>query len=245
MKSYNIPTNQFEKYSKSVHGIALLVKHDKSAPTCNSCHGNHGAIPVGVKSISHICGTCHALNADMFSKSPHAEVFEKNNIPQCEVCHSNHLIERPDDDMFRMGKESRCIKCHNVQNDKGFMAVLTMTANIDSLLFKQKLAMQVLFQAENMGMDVSESKYEMNEVKQILIKARTVIHKANLNDFKNEIKPGFDIVNRAITAGNEALDEFYFRRWGLGASSLIITFLVVSLYMKLKKIEKKQKNSEK
>ena len=43
MKSYKIPTDQFEKFSKSVHGIALLQKNDVSAPACNSCHGNHGA----------------------------------------------------------------------------------------------------------------------------------------------------------------------------------------------------------
>ena len=42
MKPYKIPTDQYEKYAKSVHGIALLQKHDQGAPACNSCHGNHG-----------------------------------------------------------------------------------------------------------------------------------------------------------------------------------------------------------
>jgi len=71
MKPYKIPTDQYEKYAKSVHGIALLQKHDQGAPACNSCHGNHGAMPPGVESISKVCGTCHALNADLFSSSPH------------------------------------------------------------------------------------------------------------------------------------------------------------------------------
>ena len=65
MKEYGIPTDQYEKYSKSVHGVALLQKHDLGAPACNKCHGNHGATPPGVESISKVCGTCHALNADL------------------------------------------------------------------------------------------------------------------------------------------------------------------------------------
>jgi hypothetical protein len=38
-----IPHNQYEKFARSVHGIALLKKHDSGAPACNICHGNHGA----------------------------------------------------------------------------------------------------------------------------------------------------------------------------------------------------------
>ncbi len=70
MKPYGIPTDQEEKFRQSVHGVALLQKHDAGAPACNSCHGNHGATPPGVESISKVCGTCHALNADLFSASP-------------------------------------------------------------------------------------------------------------------------------------------------------------------------------
>ena len=52
MKAYKIPTDQYEKYAKSIHGLALLQKHDAGAPACNSCHGNHGAVPPGVESVS-------------------------------------------------------------------------------------------------------------------------------------------------------------------------------------------------
>ena len=45
MKGYRIPTDQVKKFSTSVHGIALLEKRDLGAPSCNDCHGNHGAAP--------------------------------------------------------------------------------------------------------------------------------------------------------------------------------------------------------
>ena len=34
-----IPTDQYEKFARSVHGVALLQKQDIGAPACNSCHG--------------------------------------------------------------------------------------------------------------------------------------------------------------------------------------------------------------
>src|ERR1039457_4338643 len=44
MKGYSIPTDQFAKYSTSVHHEALAVRGDLSAPTCTTCHGNHDTL---------------------------------------------------------------------------------------------------------------------------------------------------------------------------------------------------------
>jgi hypothetical protein len=43
-------------------------------------------------------------------------------------------------------------------------------------------------------MDVSDARYQMNDVPQILIKARTVIHTANLDEFKETINPGYEVI---------------------------------------------------
>ncbi|HSP07074.1 MAG TPA: cytochrome c3 family protein, partial [Acidobacteriota bacterium] len=113
MKGYGIPTDQFAKYKDSVHGNALLGKQDVSAPACNDCHGNHGAAPPGLQSVSHVCGECHALNAEYFEKSPHAAAFKDNGIAQCEACHGNHGVKTPDDEMIHVGKNSVCESCHS------------------------------------------------------------------------------------------------------------------------------------
>ena len=65
MKAYNIPTNQASLYEKSVHAHAL-AQGDTSAPTCSTCHGNHGATPPGVSSVENVCGTCHVMNQQLF-----------------------------------------------------------------------------------------------------------------------------------------------------------------------------------
>ena len=64
MAKYKLPTNQFEDYRKSVHWEALAQRGDLSAPSCASCHGNHGATPPQVSSVAAVCGTCHALVED-------------------------------------------------------------------------------------------------------------------------------------------------------------------------------------
>jgi hypothetical protein len=239
MRGYRIPTDQYEKYVQSVHGRALLEKGDLSAPACNDCHGNHGAVPPGVKSISHVCGICHALNAEMFSRSPHADVFEKNKIPQCEVCHGNHLIVKPSDEMLGIGIKSTCVKCHK-EGDRGFEVARQMKDIIDTLVSRISYAKRVLDEAEFKGMDVSDARYEMNNVPQILIKARTITHTANLDEFKQEINPGYEIIDMVIKAGTDAINEYYFRRWGLGVSTLFITILIIAIYLKIKQIERRR-----
>ncbi|MCP4705181.1 MAG: hypothetical protein GY865_11265, partial [candidate division Zixibacteria bacterium] len=38
----------------------------------------------------------------------------------------------------------------------------------------------------------------------------------------------------------QLIDEYFFRRKGLGVASLFITFLAILLYLKIKRIEKKK-----
>jgi hypothetical protein len=76
-------------------------------------------------------------------------------------------------------------------------------------------------------------------VRQVLIQSRTTIHAFNLDKFKEQIDEGFTIVNKAKINGEEAISDYYFRRIGLGFSTVIVTLLVIGLYIKLKKVEKK------
>jgi hypothetical protein len=58
MKEYKIPTDQLQEYLQSVHAELLIVKRDLSSPTCNDCHGSHGAFPPAVEGIHDMCGQC-------------------------------------------------------------------------------------------------------------------------------------------------------------------------------------------
>ncbi len=238
MAKYNIPSDQYEKYKTSVHGKALLEKGDAGAPSCNGCHGNHGATPPGVETISKVCGTCHAFNMELFEKSVHKNAFASRSLPECETCHGNHGIQPVTDEFLGTGEKSACIKCHH-SGDKGFIVAAEMKQLMDTLGMQRKSANEYLDKAEQLGMDVSDEKYSFQKLKQILIKTKTSVHSSELDKFKNELNPGIEIVNDAEISGRKAIENYYFRRKGLAVASILVTFLVVLLYIKLKRIERK------
>jgi hypothetical protein len=136
-----LPIDQYALWSVSVHGEALLKKEDLSAPTCNDCHGNHGAAPPGLESITYVCGQCHNREASLFRASKKHEGFQRHNellqemgpgncevcheIPEalgllptihsfseCATCHGNHAVVRPTLAMFSPLPETPCAFCH-------------------------------------------------------------------------------------------------------------------------------------
>jgi hypothetical protein len=237
MKGYKIPTDQYEKYRTSVHGIPVLEKGDRNAPSCNGCHGSHGAAPPQVESIAKVCGICHALNAQMFAESPHKEAFEKKQIHECVACHSNHGIVHPTEEMIGDGERSVCKNCHG-NNDKGIQLAVRMKQMMDSLVSEVDAANYFLNRAEQLGMDVSDAKFDANDIKKVLIVTRNNIHYSRLDKFEEAITEGFKLTSTGKTVGAEAIDEYYFRRAGFAVSTLFITILAISLYLKLRKIER-------
>ena len=243
MRKYNIPTNQYALFVNSVHGLQLLQKMDLNAPSCNDCHGNHGAIPPGIESISNVCGTCHSLNEELFSQSPHRKAFDERKIPECEICHGNHGIQRTTDNMLGTGESSTCIKCHKVDDkSKGFITAKAMKSLIDSLKSDDKAAQKIVDEAAQKGMDISDASFALKDIKQVLIESRTVLHSADLEKYKESIQKGFEITTKAEKAGQDAVDDYYFRRKGLGIVTIMVTILAILLYLKIKRLEKSKQH---
>ena len=239
MAKYGIPTDQYDKYLKSAHGIALFDKDDLSAPTCNSCHGNHGAIPPGITSISKVCGTCHVLNAELFAGSPHKKAFDERNYPECATCHGKHEILPASDKLLGVTNGGICAKCHSSnENVKGYKVAVQMKTWLDSLTSQEKLAQSLVFDAEQKGMEVEEEKFELRNIHQAKIQTRTDVHAFNKEKFNEAVDKGFSSSKTVITEARGAIHEYYFRRGGLGVSVLIITFLIIVIILYIRKIEK-------
>jgi hypothetical protein len=136
MASYKIPTDQYARWKVSVHAKAMFEKNDLTAPTCNDCHGNHGATPPGVESVSFVCGNCHGREAELFRKSAkfqgwaqhnellatgakcgdcHDDARSKvaiNHFTECVTCHENHSVVRPGVAMMGVLPNVPCVYCH-------------------------------------------------------------------------------------------------------------------------------------
>jgi Cytochrome c3 len=240
MAPYKIPTDQLENYKKSVHWKIMTVKGDLSAPTCNDCHGNHGASPPGVSSVVNVCGQCHVINAELFSKSEHGKIFAQMGIPGCATCHSNHAILETSDAMLSTGDKSACASCHPPTSTGGLLAA-SMFGSIDRLKLSYERSLAVLTQAEHAGMEVSQPLFELNDAKTTLIKSRAAIHGFDKAILNKETEPGLKISNAAYQRGVKALDELQYRRKGLAVSAIIILGLVVGLILKIRQMERKTK----
>jgi hypothetical protein len=236
MSSYKIPTNQFAQYSRSVHHNALVVRGDLSAPTCTTCHGNHGATPPGVASVVNVCSTCHVFQAQLFDSSPHKEAFASAGLPGCMTCHSNHDIVHPTDEFIGTGEGTVCTQCHT-EGDAGFAAAGKMKQQLGRLVASIDNADQILGRAERSGMEVSQAKLDLDQAKDALTKARVTIHSFNAAKVEVDIKPGMDAAAKDYDAGKKALAERDYRRVGLGMSLVAIALMMVALRLYLKRIE--------
>ena len=237
MKSYKIPTTQFAEYSHSVHHDALMVRGDLSAPTCSTCHGNHGAAPPGTASVSNVCSNCHTFQAQLFEASPHQAAFASAGLPGCVTCHSNHGITHPTDELVGIGDKAVCTQCHT-SGDAGYNAARQIREHLEQLATAIHTSDEILGRAERSGMEVSEARLDLAQARDALTKARVAVHAVNLAQVEAAIKPGLDASARDYDAGKRALAERDYRRVGLGFSLLAIGLVIVGLRLYIRQIER-------
>jgi hypothetical protein len=240
MAGYGIPINQFDDFAKSVHGHALLENKDIGAPACNDCHGNHGATPPGITSISAVCGLCHALIADEFAESPHKKAFDAKDYPECEICHSNHLVLNPELHWVGITDSSLCTNCHTPDDGTtGLQAAEIIHSSLVGLNQVYERAAGKIDEADLKGMMVTDQLLALKEGKQAIIKASTYVHSFNPEKVSEEAEKGAKKSEEVYEAAIAKIDDYYFRRKGLGVASLIITIIAIALYFRIKAIEKR------
>jgi predicted CXXCH cytochrome family protein len=239
MAGHKIPTDQLEKYKSSVHWAAMSGKGDLSAPTCNSCHGNHGAVPPGVNWVGNVCGQCHAVQADLFKTSVHAKAFAQMGTPGCATCHENHAIHASGDFMLGVGGKAVCALCHSA-DDPGGKSAVEMRARINSLQAEVEQADILLLRAERAGMEVSQAQFDLNGARDDLIKARAAVHAFKLEAVKQAVEPGLAVSAKARARGERALEELGFRRKGLAVSLVVIVALIAGLVVKIRQLDRRR-----
>ncbi|MBD3219462.1 MAG: hypothetical protein GF310_14415 [candidate division Zixibacteria bacterium] len=240
MAAYSIPTDQVRNYKQSVHGIALLEKGDLGAPTCNDCHGNHGAIPPDAESIDKVCGLCHHNNMVDFEKSSHADYFSLMEKPACESCHSNHLIEPPSTEMLS-GEEPVCAQCHFEDDGTGALEAANMMADrIDSLEAVIASTEEQIEKADQKGLFVTDGLFALKDARQKVYKSRTAVHTFNADTVVEITAAGFNQAVEARTIAEELLDNYVFRRKGLAVSVVVLLILAFSIWIKVRRKESSQ-----
>jgi hypothetical protein len=242
MKGYSIPTDQFEKYNTSVHHEAMATRGDLSAPTCTTCHGNHGAAPPGVDSVQNVCSKCHVFQAQMYDKSSHKSAFQSAGLPGCVVCHGNHGISHPTDAKLGTGPQAVCMQCHKPGDacDRARAEMLTDLTHLDDAI---KNANIVLGVAESSGMEVSQARLDEDQARDALTKARVTIHTFRKELVDHDIQEGLKITANNLQAGKGALAERDYRRRGLGLALAFIFLTVIGLFLYIRQIEQNSRRN--
>lgn len=231
-----LPTTQLADYQKSVHYAAMTKGNDLSAPTCNDCHGNHGATPPGVGAVANVCGTCHAIFSQKFQASPHATLFDKG----CVECHSNHAVLQPSDDMLGSKGHAVCATCHS-PTDKGGAGADAMRGSIDRLKNGIDDSSALIARVKNAGIEVTDNELALVEARSHLTLARTEMHASNPAKVDAVAQEGMKILSGVNQGGEQATQELRFRRTGLAISLGAILLVVVAIGLKVRQIDHRRR----
>lgn len=236
MAEYDIPKDQLAAYRESVHWNAMDEGGDLSAPTCNDCHGNHGAAPPEVEWVGNVCGQCHTAQQGLFESSSHTAAFLQLGRPGCVGCHDNHAIHAVEDAMLDAGRESVCGECHEPDEPEG-EAAIAMWRMIEQLKAERERADSLLGRAEEAGLEVSQARFELDDATNAVVLARASTHSASVDSVKARVDEGLQITSRAWERGKGAFRDLRIRRIGLAVSSLIIVVLIAGIVMKIREVE--------
>ncbi len=227
--------HQYQDWQQSVHAKALLEKGDLSAPTCNNCHGNHGALPPQVDSVANACGTCHGRNAKLFAETKMKSEFEHAKLPGCATCHNAHLIRNPSDENLGMEEGAFCVKCHADHKYGATVAgadtAKALRSGLDTLKAQIEEARKRIDYADYLGMEISQPRFELRKAVDALVNARVQIHSFNPVPVEKILAEGHEVTSNVQAAADTAVHEYHARRVWLAASLVPILAVVVLLVL--------------
>jgi predicted CXXCH cytochrome family protein len=225
----------FADWSASVHAEALLKRRDASAPTCNTCHGSHGATPPGVNQVANVCAQCHVREAELFRASPKKAIFEQIGQAECLACHGNHRIEHPTDAWVGLKDPAVCATCHD-ERGNGATTITDVEHSLGNLNRAIASAQSVLERAERAGMLVDDGWTAQRDGREHLIHSRVMVHAFAAKPFDDMARPGLAVAQQAERVGHDALHELQIRRRGLGIATVLVLGFLVTLWFKIRSV---------
>lgn len=263
MQPYGIETNQYEIYSKSIHGQKLLVEKDTRAPTCASCHGSHDAQPPTSKTVVEVCGKCHTATQKLYEESRHAQLPSAN--PQCWTCHGWHDVSEPNSNRFLHTTQPNytCITCHDLQSHKLRLEIARFQNDDDrrcdtchhpdSDIYAQVTAIngsvkdaekaydtaeEEIKHASSLGMITSDAELALAGAKTSLIQAQATVHTTKLASVSQLSNEAIAKANDAKTLAESKIDQSNFRRQAMIVVLALIALSIVFLFLLKRKLDK-------
>ena len=232
MTPYGKPADIFDKYKNSVHGKALFEKKDLGVATCISCHGNHGAVPPGVKNVGAACGKCHINEHQNFLEIVHAKITDQEKFHQCIACHGNHDIAPVSLNLYTQA----CSKCHEPQSH-AFQQGQKIWKLFNQAKTDLKETQDLIKQAGIDGLFVDEEMAILEETKTKVFEMGPLQHTLSyekINALDTQIENNVRKIQSEIHGKRENLKWRKWALWPLWIFILIMSWALWKRYKQLK-----------
>ncbi len=235
MRPYGVPTNQYELYMHSVHGVALLQEQDLRAPSCATCHGTHGAAPPGFAEVANVCGSCHGATQDYYLRSQHAG--GSAGAPKCVTCHGRYDVLEPTRDMF-LGTEVRnCGQCHDSGSEAG-QVVQALYDRLTSAAASFESAEDAIGRAARIGMITAPQRARLQEARTHLITAEAAQHATQLALVEEQTDQAISISEEVQQTAEGAIRDSVVRRQAMVVAVAAIGLVVAALYVVKRQLDR-------
>jgi predicted CXXCH cytochrome family protein len=184
-------------YRSSIHGQALFEGGNLQAPNCTSCHGVHGAHPLGVGDVDKVCGNCHRKTRDAYIEGPHHEAMRDAGLAECAACHASHATRKRDSaDIGEL-----CLECHEEGS-----AQLAVAEKIRALLVGSE---EEILKAEQLVARAKTVPLHVEDHQARLAEARTYLTDALLTSHQVDAERVEELTLRARSIGQEVQHDLY------------------------------------
>jgi predicted CXXCH cytochrome family protein len=241
MGKYDIRTDQFEKWQKSVHGQAFAAGN-KNAPTCTGCHGAHASTPPDASSVARACGRCHEQEMQLFEQSPHSQGFRKRGLAQCVACHSNHDVARASAIMVGVGPDATCMKCHS-HDEKPRQVASDISDLLTGARERAAEARAAVARAEAAGLRVSGAQYSLDQVATAEQKVRGVVHTLDPSRVQAMVADIDSSVDETLRLVANAERARKLERRGYYAALVLSGLLLLTLVLKATRLDRRRRQA--
>lgn len=194
MRKYKISSDVVLEYNLSVHAEEMK-RGNSNSPTCEDCHGTHGAVPPGIGDIEKVCGKCHIKTREFYLKSYHSKIWKQLGYLECEGCHSNHYVKRTSHDLWK----KKCAECHSPDSKNYKVAeeiyILFITAEME--IKKTSELIEIL---RKIPIYVEDFVSRLEEARSYLIEAEPVSHSLSIEEIKS-------LLTKSISISHEVQKE--------------------------------------
>jgi hypothetical protein len=192
-----------------------------------------------VQAVTHVCGSCHATQAELFEGSSHASHFRDLEAPPCTTCHNHHEILATSDEMLGTGERGTCAACHT-PGDHCDEATRAMRAGLTQLGDRTEQARDALAEARGVGMSVERPTFDLAGAEDALVRARAEIHAFSEERLQAVIDDGIEITTEVEKAAEAKLDEYQYRRKGLAVAAFMLLLFAGLLALRARRIERER-----